>query len=72
MDVLQKRITENIRIIKEEKIKRLDDFLGEYTQSFNTLKENMDGFFLLSRKNFFYSNTNTFQQKLASLPPTEA
>jgi hypothetical protein len=72
IDLLQKKIADTIRSIKDENTRRLDEFLVQYTQSFQTLKKNMDGFFLLSRKNFFYSNANTLQMKLASLPPAEA
>jgi hypothetical protein len=36
------------------------------------LKENIDRIFQLSRKNYFYSNTNTFQMKLQSLQTPDA
>ncbi|CAK74696.1 unnamed protein product (macronuclear) [Paramecium tetraurelia] len=74
MDIanLQERIIQAIQSIKEENIKKLDSFNEQYKQSFITLKANIDQFFLLSRQNFYYSNQNTFQYKLASLGTPEA
>ena len=53
-------------------MRRLDDFLAQYTTSFRTLKENIDKIFQLSKRNYYYSNTNTLQQKLLSLSTGEA
>ncbi|CAD8166851.1 unnamed protein product [Paramecium pentaurelia] len=69
---LQEKIMVVIQSIKEENMKRLDSFNEQYKQSFITLKANIDQFFLLSRQNFYYSNQNTFQYKLASLGTPEA
>ena len=34
MDLLQKKICETIKTIKDDNIRRLEEFLAQYTQSF--------------------------------------
>lgn len=57
---LAEKINLMIQSIKEENLRRLDNFFDQYCKSYMTLKQNIDSFFLLSRQNFYYSNQNTF------------